>query len=314
MTSTKPILVAGEINVDWVFGGCAAMPEPNTEVLAESFRQVPGSSSMICAMGLARLGESVTFAGCAGDDARGAFCIDALQAAGIDTTSVRRDSALSTGVTVALSTADDRALVTFPGGIAALQADDISDALLASARHLHVSSFYLQRRLRPHLGALFARARDAGLSTSLDPGFDPAQRWDDGDDWPSLLKLVDIFLPNQREACAIARQDDAEAALRALANGVTRTVIKCAGHGAMMLDASGNVLRADTQPATGVRDSTGAGDSFDAGFLHAWLAHMPLRDCLRWGNACGSLSMRGIGGTACQPDVPEVKAWLESNT
>lgn len=314
MTSTKPILIAGEINADLVFGGCTDMPAPNTEVLAESFRQVPGSSSMICAMGLARLGEKVIFAGCAGDDARGAFCIDALQKAGIDTAAVRRDPALSTGITVAISTANDRALVTFPGSIAALEATDIDDALLTSARHLHVSSFYLQSRLRPQLGALLARARDAGLSTSLDPGFDPAQRWDGGDEWPSLLRQIDVFLPNQREACAIARNDDVEAALHALSNGAIRTVIKCAGDGAMTLDDAGTILRVNAQPSPGARDSTGAGDSFDAGFLYAWLANMPLRDCLRWGNACGSLSMRGIGGTECQPDAAEVKAWLESAT
>lgn len=312
MTTVKPILVAGEINVDWVFGGCTAMPAPNSEVLAQSFREVPGSSSMICAMGLARLGERLVFVGCVGDDARGAFCIDALEKAGIDTTAVRQDAEFATGITAALSTVEDRALVTFPGGVAALSAADMDDALLASTRHLHVSSFYLQRGLRPQLGQLFARARTAGLTTSLDPGFDPEQRWGDSDEWSALLKQVDVFLPNAREACAIARVDDAEAALHALANGITRTVVKCAGDGAVTLDEAGSVLRRPTREPTGARDSTGAGDSFDAGFLHAWLADLPLLDCLGWGNACGCLSMRGIGGTERQPDEAQAKTWLEA--
>lgn len=311
MSAPGPILVAGEINVDWVFGGCSAMPAPDTEVLARHFREVPGSSSMICAMGLARLGDKVAFAGCIGDDARGTSCVDALRKAGIDTRAVRRDPALATGITVSLSNEVDRALVTFPGSIAALAASDIGDALLASAGHLHVGSIYLQRTLRPHLRDLFARAHGAGLTTSLDPGFDPAGRWDEGDDWPALLREVDVFLPNRREACAIARVDDVETALRALGNGTTRIVIKCAGDGALTLDDGGAVLRVATRPSSGMRDSTGAGDSFDAGFLHGWLAGMDLHESLRWGNACGSLSMRGIGGTECQADVDEVKGWLE---
>jgi sugar/nucleoside kinase (ribokinase family) len=65
-------------------------------------------------------------------------------------------------------------------------------------------------------------------------------------------------------------------------------------------------------PAYSVKaiDSTGAGDSFDAGFLHAWLREMPWIDCMRWGSACGSLSTRGIGGTTQQATVDEVHALM----
>lgn len=306
----KPVLIAGEINVDLVFGGCSAMPQAGTEVLAREFQQVPGSSSMICAMGLARLGEPVAFVGWAGDDVHGTYCIDALRRAGVDTAAVRVDAQQVTGVTVALSTSSDRALVTCPGSIGALHAEDVNDALLARARHLHVSSFYLQQALRPQLGGLFARAHAAGLTTSLDPGFDPAQKWADA--WPELLRHVDVFLPNALEACAISGTDGVESALLALANGVTRSVIKCGAEGAMTLDGDGNVLHVPGWSQAQMRDSTGAGDSFNAGFLHSWLAGFELREALRWGNACGSLSTRGIGGTASQSGVDEVQALLEA--
>ncbi|HEU0276584.1 MAG TPA: sugar kinase [Rhodanobacteraceae bacterium] len=310
----KPILVAGEINVDLVFGGCPGMPVPDTEILAETFHQVPGSSSMICAMGLARLGEGVTFVGRAGADSRGAFCIDALRAAGIDTHAVRQDPTLTTGVTVAVSTASDRGLLTFAGSITALTADVVDDALLASARHLHVSALYLQRRLRPGLGGLFARARALGLTTSLDPGFDPEQRWGDEREWADLLQHVDVFLPSRGEALAIAQAGDVDHALAHFARGSTLVVIKCADDGALALRMGEEVVHAATRAPEPLVDSTGAGDSFDAGFLHAWLAHLPLRECLRWGNACGGLSMRGMGGTARQADVAEVEAWLGQGT
>ncbi|MBS0571002.1 MAG: carbohydrate kinase family protein, partial [Proteobacteria bacterium] len=145
--ASRSILVAGEINVDLIFTGLANLPQLGAETLAQGFAQCPGSSSMILALGLARLGEAVDFVGRCGDDAFGAFCIDALREGGVDTRAIIAAAGLRTGLTVSLSARGDRALLTWPGAIASLDADDVSDALLAPARHLHVSSFYLQTRL-----------------------------------------------------------------------------------------------------------------------------------------------------------------------
>ena len=305
-SAAKRVLVVGEINVDLVLKGLHADPAPGQEVLADDFLMTPGSSSMICAMGLARLGEAVAFHGKLGDDAWGRYCLDALRDAGIDVASLRPDPALRTGVTVSLSTPRDRSLVTFPGAIAALRADEVSDALLRGARHLHVSSFYLQKALRPGCRELFARARAAGLTTSLDPGFDPDRAW--GEDLRGVLTEADLFLPNEEELRALTGEGDIRAALAALDNGRTRIVVKRGRQGCATLH-DGALLDV---PAFGVEavDSTGAGDSFDAGFLHAWLRGLPLRDCLRWGSACGSLSTRGIGGTTRQATADEAMALL----
>lgn len=300
------VLVVGEINVDLVLKGLHAEPAPGQEVLADDFLMTPGSSSMICAMGLARLGDAVAFHGKLGDDAWGRYCLDALRGAGIDVASLRPDPALRTGVTVSLSTPRDRALVTFPGAIAALRADEVGDELLRGASHLHVSSFYLQKALRPGLRALFARARAAGLTTSLDPGFDPDRAW--GDDLRGVLAEVDLFLPNEEELRALTRCDDVRDALAALDNGRTRIVVKRGRQGCAVLEA-GALLDVPAFAVEAV-DSTGAGDSFDAGFLHAWLGGLPLRDCMRWGSACGSLSTRGIGGTTRQATADEAAALL----
>jgi len=303
----KPVLVAGEINADLVFTGCNELPAFGREVLVEGFRQGPGSSSMICAIGMATLGDGVLFAGVAGQDSWGDYCVDALRGAGIDTHAVRRDATLRTGLTVALSAAHDRALVTYPGAITALRAEDIGDDLLSQAGHLHVSSYYLQRGLQSGLGALLARARVRGVTTSLDPGFDPAQQW--GSALRELLPLLDVFLPNALEACAISGTATPQQALQAFANGVTRTVIKCGAEGAITLGDDGDVLAVPAIRVDAV-DSTGAGDSFDAGFLHAWRRGLSLRESLRWGAACGGLSTRGVGGTATQADASDVRRLL----
>jgi sugar/nucleoside kinase (ribokinase family) len=301
----KRVLVAGEINVDLVFAGCTALPEFGRETLAPTFRQTPGSSAMICALGLARLGNDVRFVGRCGADAWGNYCLAALRDAGIDVAAAIADPSLTTGVTVAISSHTDRALLTYPGATAALLADDVA-AALAGAAHLHVTSFYLQERLRPQLGELFARAKAAGMTTSLDPGSDPAQRWDS--DVVDVLRHVDLFFPNYAEAGAITGHESPEAALLGLAfaSDTTLTVVKLGEHGAMAFD--GERVLTVAAPAADVVDTTGAGDSFDAGFLHAWLRDLPLAECLAWGNACGALSTRGIGGTTAQPSADEVLA------
>ncbi|RUL79902.1 carbohydrate kinase family protein [Dyella choica] len=306
MTTPARILVVGEINVDFVFKGCQAFPAPGHEVLADDFVMTPGSSSMICAMGLARLGNPVAFHGSLGADASGVFCLEALRDAGIDVSSLRPDQALRTGVTASLSTPQDRALVTFPGAMLQLRAEDIADTWLRNATHLHVSSYYLQKGLRTGCRELFARAKSMGLSTSLDPGFDPAQQW--GSDLLDTLNEVDIFLPNEQELLAITGGGDLTAALRLAQNGHTHTVVKRGRQGCTSLydEQWLNVPAFQTLAI----DTTGAGDSFDAGFLHAWLRQMPWIDCMRWGSACGSLSTRGIGGTTQQPTADEAQALL----
>jgi sugar/nucleoside kinase (ribokinase family) len=302
----KRILVVGEINVDFVFKGCHAAPTLGREVLADDFVMTPGSSSMICAMGLARLGNPVTFHGRLGSDASGKFCLQALQDAGVDVSSLHPDPALRTGVTASLSTSQDRALVTFPGAMAELRMEEIEDHWLEKVDHLHVSSYYLQKALRPGCRKLFARAAEAGLSTSLDPGFDPEQRWEG--DLLDTLNQVDIFLPNEEELLAITGCSDIKQALMAVQNGRTQTVVKRGRQGCASLreDQWLNV------PAYAVDavDSTGAGDSFDAGFLHAWLREWPWLNCMQWGSACGSLSTRGIGGTTRQASVSEALALM----
>jgi sugar/nucleoside kinase (ribokinase family) len=300
------ILVVGEINVDFVFKGCHAAPTLGREVLADDFVMTPGSSSMICAMGLARLGNQVSFHGRLGVDASGKFCLQALQDAGIDVSSLHPDGALRTGVTASLSTPQDRALVTFPGAMAELHADEILDSWLEHADHLHVSSYYLQKGLRPGCRKLFARAAKAGLGTSLDPGFDPEQRWDD--DLLDTLNEVDIFLPNEEELLAITGRDDIGDALLAIQNGRTQTVVKRGRQGCSSLREE-QWLHVPAYTVDAI-DSTGAGDSFDAGFLHAWLREMPWLDCMRWGSACGSLSTRGIGGTSRQATASEALALM----
>jgi len=180
--------------------------------------------------------------------------------------------------------------------------------VFAGFDHLHVSSYFLQEGLRPGLRALFAHAHAAGLTTSLDPGFDPSERWEA--DIMSTLAEADLFLPNEVELTAITRRGNIAEALRQLENGRTRVIAKLGAEGCMTLE-DGQPLAVPAFRVDPV-DTTGAGDSFDAGFLHAWLRGLPLRESLRWGAACGSLSTRGLGGTSRQADAAEAERLVAS--
>jgi sugar/nucleoside kinase (ribokinase family) len=302
----KRVLVVGEVNPDLIMSGYRAPPVPGREVLVEDATLVLGSASAICAVGLARLGTEVAFLGKVGADLWGDFCLEGLRREGVDVSRVMRVPGLKTGITVSLTSPRDRALVTHLGAIASLRAEDVTEASLAGFGHLHVSSYFLQARLRPGLLGLFATARRLGLSTSLDPGHDPAELW--GADLLDTAGEADLFFPSELALLAATGSETPEAALRRLDRGGTRTVAKLGIEGCMTLEA-GSLLRVPAFEVEAV-DTTGANDSFDAGFLHRWLEGRPLAECLRWAAAVGALSTRAAGGTAGQPTAAEVAAFL----
>jgi sugar/nucleoside kinase (ribokinase family) len=305
----KRVLVVGELNVDIIVSGMSNFPKVGQEALVSNIELVLGSSSAICAAGLGRLGATVDFLGKVGRDLYGDFVAAQLCGLNVGTLHVRQDAALRTGVTISLAFSFDRALLTYPGCIPALHLEDIPLGILPDYGHLHVGSYFLQQGLRPGLADLFRQAHQSGLTVSLDTGCDPAGQWDGGA-LLSLLEQVDIFMPNEDEARAITRARDTEAALRELAKLVRVVVVKRGRKGATSLH-EGKLAHSPGFQVKSV-DTTGAGDSFDAGFIYAYVVHgMPLAEALRFANACGALCTTGYGGTASQPTAEQVRAFLE---
>jgi len=298
------ILVAGEINADLVLREVSPFPALGQEVLVSESDLVLGSASAICASGIARLGNRVVFCGKVGDDLFGRFCLEEMSRSGIELGHVIVDKQATTGITVSISSGPERALVTCLGAIAEFAAEDVPDAAFDGASHLHVAGYFLQTRLRPGLPELFRRAHRRGLTTSLDSGHDPEGGWRGGLD--DALKEAELFFPNQEEIRAISGREGLEDALRSF--GPARVVAKLGPSGAAILD-EGKMVRVPA-PDVDVVDTTGAGDSFDAGFLHAWLRKKPLVECLRYGVAAGSLSTRALGGTKAQPTIEELQSLL----
>ncbi len=300
MDKTFDVLIAGEINPDLILTGDALPEFGQVEKLVDSARLTVGSSSVIFACGAARLGLRTSFVGLCGRDFFGSFMLDEMRKRRVDVSSVvvRPDSA--TGLSLIFDRGKDRAILTYPGLMAALRAEDISDAQLRQARHLHVASYFLQTALLPGLPDLFERAHQFGMTTSLDTNWDPQGRWDSV---RLLLPLVDVFLPNQAEACAIAGSKDVRKAAVWLADQAGLVSVKMGAEGALVVQ--GLQLFQAAAPKVEVVDTIGAGDSFDAGFLYGYINGWRLEKALRLGVACGSLSTRLAGGTEAQPTLEQ---------
>jgi sugar/nucleoside kinase (ribokinase family) len=303
------LLVLGDCNPDLVLRGDVEPAFGQVERLVDSADMVVGGSGAIVACGAARLGLRTAFAGVVGDDVFGHFMVDALGERGVDTSGIVISTGERTGLTVVLARDGDRALLTFPGAIASLRAEAVDGGLLGSARHVHVSSYFLQTALAPGLPELFGTIRASGGTTSVDPNWDPAERWDGG--LRELLPLTDVFLPNAEEASRISGNADPIAGAEELSAEGPLVAVKLGPDGAMAAGAGGGRLHA--APPEGVEpvDTTGAGDSFDAGFLAGILSDWSHERALALGCACGALSTRAAGGTAAQPTLAEAVQLLE---
>jgi sugar/nucleoside kinase (ribokinase family) len=312
------VLVVGEINPDVVVHDRDPIPIFNeVERVVQSIRLTIGSSSAIFACGAARLELSVAFFGVVGDDPFGRFMLDAMRERGVDVSACVVDSSRSTGATVVLTSGRDRAILTEIGAIGAMDVATIPETLLSRAGHIHSGGFYLQEASREHLPGFFEAARAGGISTSFDTNWDPTERWDGG--VGRMIAACDVFFPNAAEAQRIARLDDVEDAARALArmgaqgrtDGGPIVAVKLGAGGALACRAHGPLVRTSAMPVDAI-DTTGAGDSFNAGFLSAWLGDAELEECLRWGAVCGAASTRRLGGVDAQPTLPEVQAAVAS--
>ena len=293
------LLVIGELNVDTIVDCGTTTPRfGQNEVLVPGLQTVLGSSGAITACGAARLGLSVAMVGVVGGDREGRFVLDRLTERGVDVSGCLLREEGRTGVTVVLSRADgDRALLTYPGEIGRLSAADVDAGLLGSARHVHVSSYFLQTDLWAGLPGLVRTVREGGATVSVDPNWDPSGTWDRG--LPALLGELDLLLPNDAEACRLAETSGHLAAAEKLARRGPTVAVKRGASGAVLARGDGSPLSVDA-PALTPWETTGAGDSFNAGYLAAVLRDEDEEQALRIASACGALSTLGVGGTAAQ--------------
>lgn len=298
--------VVGELNLDLVLYGLPGHFELDREYLASNLNLTLGSSSAIFAHNFALLGNRVDFHAAVGNDPLGKLCLERLTESGVDISAVRKFPDKKTGLTVILPQPEKRFILTYPGVMADMRFEDLDLERILESRHLHLSSYFLQKALRPRVPDLFRLAKEAGLSTSMDTNDDPDDRWER--DVLEVLPWVDTLLPNEDEACRLARMTDPMLALDFLATRVPLVVMKRGEKGA--LARRGSELFEALPPRVVAVDTIGAGDSFDAGFLHKLIRGAKIEECLRYGNLTGALSTTRSGGTEAFRDTQHRESFL----
>jgi sugar/nucleoside kinase (ribokinase family) len=288
------VCIVGELNLDLILYGIPKDLAPDRELLATGMGFTLGSSSAIMAHNLSVLGTKVGFVSKIGGDPLGKMAVERLSTAGVETSRVKQATGkTSTGLTVVLPHTQHRYILTYPGTMFEMQYSDIDMGYLRGARHLHLSSFFLHRALRPRILDLFRQAKEAGLTTSLDTNDDPENQW--GQDLHDVLKHVDLFFPNDREAKKIARTTDLSQALNLLA-GLSKIVVVKRGSSAAIC-RMGDEQWSLAPPVVNMVDDVGAGDTFNAGFLYLYLRKAKLEDCLAFANLAAAYSVTKEGGT-----------------
>ncbi|HET9698489.1 MAG TPA: carbohydrate kinase family protein [Terriglobales bacterium] len=302
----RSLIAAGEFFFDLIFYKLERLPRMGEELVTPNFTLVLGGGAATTAIVAARLGRRVQLATVLGDTSLDEYAIDELKKQKITPELIKRQSNSMGAITVAVSLPKDRFFLTYPGANVFLEKYLLSSSTrkkLAAGAHVHFA--LSPREWKPYAG-LLQHLKSQGLSTSWDLGWHPEAVRRPG--FRECYAALDIVFLNRIEALKFANEKTVEKAIRKLAMPGQVVVVKLGAEGAMALGPTG-LLRSKGMGVKAI-DTTGAGDAFNGGFLHAWLDGKNLRHCLRTGNICGALSTTKPGGSAAAPNETQLARFL----
>lgn len=287
------LVCAGEAFDDLIFHGLDRLPEMGEEVKTDRFSTTFGGGALITAVQTARLRIPTQLVSALGDDA-----MARLQKAKVAVTNLRRPNEPH-AITVALSTAEDRAFVTFNGVNAKLEArlaKHLAGLVRGAANKNGRSRTHLHLCFYPHdcryWANLLARLRQRGITTSWDFGWNEPLTNDRG--LTDLIDALDFVFINAAEALLYTGSATLDESVPRWRARQAITIVKLGSQGAVWLAPDRDLhIKA---PRVAVVDTTGAGDAFNAGFLAAWLRGGSPEECLRLGNQVGAASTKKAGG------------------
>lgn len=308
MTKRWNIAIAGEVYVDHIFTDFDHVPLPGEEVFADQYRREAGGGTVNTACALARLGHRTSLFGVFGRDEE-AWLRSRLKSFGVHAEDAC-SSELPNALTVSMSTSSDRSFLSYAGANKVLDkyvASPETLAALSKSQHIHFAmplELELAKLLLPNL-------KVAGCTLSIDPGW--RKDWFLNPDSLDVLRMVDLFFPNEGEAQLLTGRKDPDDVLRELAAmGLEHTVVKLGPRGA--ITSRQNRFYKMPPPDVEVVDTTGAGDAFDAGFIDAWLSGADIEEQLRRACICGSLSTRARGALTALPSRQEMLDVVNENS
>ena len=313
---TRPVVVLGDVNVDLTL----RVPDRAIPRAARTLNEpelTGGGTAGNTAAALARLGVPVEFVGSIGDDGFGRWIAADFAALGVGCRGLVVLDVPTAQVIALLEPDGDRSLVVWPtdgGALTFLRPEDLDADLVTGAAWLHTTGMCLRDSpVRDTMLAGMRLARAAGVRVSLDLnlrielwGLDAEKRAA----VVAAVELADVVLGNgPEELLQVAGGDSVEAAVTAIGDGRRTVVARLGAEGALACDADGSLVRSPGFQVA-ARNTVGAGDAFDAGFVAATVEGRTLAEALRWGNAVAALKVSRPGGARDLPSRAEVEALL----
>jgi sugar/nucleoside kinase (ribokinase family) len=301
------VFLPGDYFFDLIYTDLPEFPTLGREVYCGGV-VATGGALYITAVSLRRLGVRVGWAACFGNDYYSQYVRALAQEEKLDLSLAQCVDRPYRRVTTSIPYQGERAFVTYadPAPID-LPAYWLETMRQCDFAHLHLGGIMTVEQLAP----LAKEARAHGATISMDCQDKPNLRSVCA--WQHVLSLVDVFLPNAREALLISQTNSVESAVERLMQWTKIVVIKDGANGAWIGSGS-TVIQAPAICAGAVADTTGAGDCFNAGFLLGYVVEkVPLAMCARYGNICGGLSVTQVGGATAAPTREQLQQWLSAD-
>lgn len=299
------IIALGELNVDLILNQIEGQPEIGKEKFAKQMTLTLGSSTAIFAANAAALGVRVAFCGMIGNDSFGDLVESSLRAKGVDTRFLIRQAEHATGATICMSYDEDRANLTYQGAMDYMSLSDIDPNVFTEGKHIHISSIFMQSGIRRDLIAILQKAKEAGITTSLDTQWDPIEAW--ALDYRQVLPLITVFMPNETELKYLTRSETLEEAVEKIRPYTNAAVIKCGSRGSLLIQKGQPDHMQKALLNEHVVDCIGAGDSFNSGFISQLVQGKSLLECQQYGNMTGAVNTTAAGGTGAFTSKEDVE-------
>lgn len=271
---------------------------------AEDIRMSTGADALNESTLLSRMGKKVLLETVIGNDQAGQYLLRHCSREGILLSPGCLRDGLTTGINVVLVQADGKRsfLTNEQGSLRRLCLEDIHMPFPKSAKIVCFASIFVFPRIRAEeLCHIFSSARQQGKIVCAD--MTKCKNHETEDDIADALSYVDYLLPNDEEAMLLTGKNTAmEAAESLLRTGVKNVIIKCGAKGCLVMNHDETYML-PARPDVMCVDTTGAGDSFAAGFLFALSEGRTLRECAEYANECGAQAVRVTGATEWMPQI-----------
>jgi len=301
---TKSCLVIGDLNIDLVLNELKGFPELGKEIVARNhFIDIGGSGGIFSAV-LSELGINTYIISKISNDFLGQFLISKLKDYGVNTDKLVIKESNETGITINLSYKKDKYQISSLNLVSSLNADEVMFENIEDMGHVHFSSYYMMKNLKADYVKLIndIKRNYKNVILSLDTNDDPENKW--GEEIYRILRNIDIFLVNKREALKITKESNIKDVLNKLSRVIKTAVIKLGSEGYIARDGE-NYYSGD-QLSVNFKDSTGAGDNFNVGFIYGLMNNLDIKKSLKIANICGSKSVEYCGGVGSKEKFLEL--------